>query len=89
MEFELEELLINHQVKCYYGAFDSKTERVMSKQEKALEKIRTIHPNAKTCYFPVECYYSLHTGYPDYKDIVPPQYERGQVIYDALVKLFT
>jgi hypothetical protein len=84
MQIKYEDLIISHGVKCYWGAFDSKTQRVMDNREKALKLIRTVHPNAQTCYFPVEGYYSLHTGSPEYKDICSPEYDRGSVIWAGL-----
>ena len=85
-KLNLENLTINHQVKCYWGAFDSKTERVMKNQDDALKLIQTIHPNAKTCYFPVEGTYDLHTGYPEYKTICTES-SKGEAIYSGLLKL--
>jgi hypothetical protein len=83
-KLQYEDLIISHGVKCYWGAFDSKTQRVIDNQEKALKLIRTVHPNAKTCYFPVDGYYNLHTGYPDYKDICETSYDRGDVLWKGL-----
>jgi len=85
-KFNLENLTINHQVKCYWGAFDSATERVMKNQDEALKLIQTIHGNAKTCYFPIEDTYDLHTGYPKYETICTSS-SRGDVIYSGLLKL--
>lgn len=44
------DLDFTQQIRCYNGAFDSTSQRVIDAQEKAMLKIRTVEPEAHVTY---------------------------------------
>ncbi len=59
-------------VKCYYGAFSSNYLNAQAAQDRLMAEIRTVYPEAKTCYFPVEGVVEVNGGSPvKYKSLNP------------------
>ena len=73
-------------IRYYDGAFDSKTQAALDRQDQVLEKIQTVEPEALTCYFPMEEQYVVHvygrklSGYHS---------TRAQALADAYNRLFS
>jgi hypothetical protein len=49
-----EALFISWGVRCYYGAYDSKTQAVFDYQEKAFKLVKEVVENITITYFPME-----------------------------------
>lgn len=77
-------LELPNSIKCYDGAFDSETQRVLDAQTKAMKKIQDIEPEAICTYFPVEGEYVVHTWG---RHISGYCKTRGSAISDALINL--
>jgi hypothetical protein len=81
-----EKLVIRHGIRCYDGAFDSKTQSVFDEQERVMKIIRTKYPEARVTYFPMEGKYLFATNVMDVSREFRPTY--GDAVYDAYVELF-
>lgn len=71
-------------VRCYNGAFDSASQRVLDAQDAALALIRTVEPEAHVTYFPVEQQYVVHVWGRELSAYAPT---RGAALTDALRRL--
>lgn len=56
---DFRDLDITWGVKCYYGAFDSRTDAMHRKQDRALKRIREVMPDFSVTYFPAEGKYAV------------------------------
>lgn len=54
------ELDFTQPIRCYDGAFDSASQRVIDAQKLALEKIRQHYPKAIVTYHPAEEFFVVH-----------------------------
>lgn len=54
------ELEFTQPVRCYDGAFDSASQRVLDNQDALLAKIREREPEAHVTYFPAEGRHQVH-----------------------------
>lgn len=50
-------LFITWGVKCYWGAFDSKTERVHQFRDRAMKLVKVVWPEAHVTYYPAGSFY--------------------------------
>lgn len=57
---DLDNLEFVHVVRCYWGAYDSKTQRVIDNQNACLAAIRATEPEARVTYFPMEEVWQVH-----------------------------
>jgi hypothetical protein len=71
-------------IRCYDGAFDSASQRVLDAQAEALKRIREVEPDAICTYFPSESQYVVHAWG---RTISAYCSTRGSALADALEKL--
>lgn len=72
-------------IRCYYGAFDSKTQAAIDEQDRVLNLIREKYPEARVTYFPVEGKCLFATNVMDVSREFRPT--RGSAIADAYEEL--
>lgn len=60
---DFRDLDISWGVRCYNGAYDSRTDAMMRKQDRALARIREVMPDFHITYFPVEGKYAVYDGH--------------------------
>lgn len=73
-------------VKCYWGAFDSNTERWLRFQADVLKLVREAIPGAHVTYFPAEGYYAGFTK-DGWHSITEDYDEYGSVIHEMVENL--
>ena len=71
-------------IKCYDGAFDSETQRILDNQEKAMALIRAKEPDAHCTYFFIEQEYVVHVYG---RAISAYTKSRGSALADAMNRL--
>ena len=76
-----ERLFIGWGVRCYNGAFDSKTSAVFNYQDQVFKWIKEAVPNINITYFPMEGFYS---GGQNYRSCTKEHSTRGGAICDLL-----
>lgn len=86
MSIDFQELEFTSPIKCYNGAFDSKTQRVMEAQDRTLKLIRSKEPGAWVTYFPLEEQYIVHVYG---RELSCYTSTRGSALADAYNRLFT
>jgi len=72
--------------KCFWGAFDSNTERWLRFQVDVLKLVREAIPGAHVTYFPAEAYYAGLTK-DGWHSITKDYNENGSVIREMVVNL--
>lgn len=71
-------------VRCYNGAYDDESQRVLDAQDAALAKIRLTEPQARVTYLPMEGTYMVHSwGRP----LSAEHSTRGSALSDALERV--
>jgi hypothetical protein len=77
-KLDLSELHIGWGVKCYYGAFDSRTDGAIRLQERVLKLLSSFAPgDVRVTYFPVE---GKHSGWCGNQEITGLRSTRGDTI---------
>lgn len=80
-----EKLEFRTTVRCYDGAFDSKSQAVLNERTRVMKLIRQKEPEAHATYFPVEEEYVIHVWG---RDISGYHKSYGAALYDAYTKLY-
>lgn len=68
MAEDFTDLEITWGVRCYNGAFDSRTDAMHRKQARALAEVRKVVPELSITYFPVEGKYMAFNKYKEISD---------------------
>jgi len=82
---ELDNLEFTQTVRCYWGAFDSASQRVLDNQDAVLKEILKKEPEAHVTYFPVEEQYVVHVWA---RELSGYHQTRGAALADAYRKLY-
>lgn len=78
------DLEVHGPVRCYNGAYDSRTQATFDRQDAVLARIQAVCPDASCTYFPAEGYHMVHVdGWP----ITDAEPTRGSALVAALKAL--
>lgn len=86
MNEDFTDLEITWGVKCYNGAWDSRTEALFKKQDRCLQAIRKVMPNFSVTYFPAEDKYMAFNNHQEISGWFWTRGEALSTMYRHLVK---
>lgn len=78
------DLEFTRSIRCYNGAFDSETQRVLDNQKRALDMIRTKEPEAHVTHFPMEGGWCVHVWGRELSSFCNT---KGAALYSAMFRL--